>query len=94
MADPVSEETHPDRPVKVGAINEAAPAYGGLMMREILPEERPRERLREFGERSLSTTDLIVEILSGSNTRLLYTLKNSGAISAAASQPISITLSA
>ena len=32
-------------------VKEAAPAYGGLMMREILPEERPRERLREFGER-------------------------------------------
>ena len=42
----------------------------------------------------MSTTDLIVAILSGSNTRLLYTLKNSGAISAAASQPNSITLSA
>lgn len=64
MADPVSEETHPDRPGKVGAINEAAPAYGGLMMREILPEERPRERLREFGERSLSTTDLIALMLN------------------------------
>lgn len=34
------------------------------MMREILPEERPRERLRHVGERSLSTTDLLSIILN------------------------------
>jgi DNA repair protein RadC len=35
-----------------------------MMMREILPEERPRERLRHYGERSLSTTDLLSIILN------------------------------
>jgi DNA repair protein RadC len=45
-------------------VESAAPVYGGLMMREILPEERPRERLRQFGERSLSNTDLIAILLN------------------------------
>lgn len=43
--------------------NGQAPAYS-LMMRDVLPEERPRERLRHFGERSLSTTDLIAILLN------------------------------
>ena len=72
MVDPVPERTsafapHDAEPVAAspaGSINEAVPVYGGLMMREILPEERPRERLREFGERSLSTTDLIALMLN------------------------------
>ncbi len=72
MVDPVPERTsafapHEAEPVSAspaGSINEAVPVYGGLMMREILPEERPRERLREFGERSLSTTDLIALMLN------------------------------
>ena len=72
MADPVREGTSPYRtllgePAADGsksAVNEAVPVYGGLMMREILPEERPRERLREFGERSLSNTDLIALMLN------------------------------
>jgi DNA repair protein RadC len=46
-------------------IEEAAPAYTpALMIRDILPEERPRERLRQFGERSLSNTDLISILLN------------------------------
>jgi DNA repair protein RadC len=41
------------------------PSYAsGQMMREILPEERPRERLRHFGESSLSNTDLISILLN------------------------------
>jgi hypothetical protein len=42
----------------------------------------------------ISTSDRSSAILSGSNTRLVYTLKNSGTSIAAASQPSSITLSA
>lgn len=42
---------------------DAAPVYS-LMMRDVLPEERPRERLRHFGERSLSNTDLLSIILN------------------------------
>jgi DNA repair protein RadC len=34
------------------------------MMREILPEERPRERLRRQGEQSLSTTELLSILLN------------------------------
>jgi DNA repair protein RadC len=66
MAEPLSmrEEASASRTQEAGSIKEAAPSYGGLMMREILPEERPRERLREFGERSLSTTDLIAIMLN------------------------------
>lgn len=45
-------------------VREAAPSYNPLMMREIAPEERPRERLRQFGERSLSNTDLIAILLN------------------------------
>ncbi len=72
MAEPVRERVAPSHtlanesaPVASGSAEHAAPpVYGGLMMREILPEERPRERLREFGERSLSTTDLIALMLN------------------------------
>lgn len=42
---------------------EVAPTYS-VMMREILPEDRPRERLRRYGERSLSTTELLSIILN------------------------------
>jgi DNA repair protein RadC len=66
MADPVPvrEGTRPTRTQNADLVREAAPVYGGLMMREILPEERPRERLRQFGERSLSTTDLVAILLN------------------------------
>jgi DNA repair protein RadC len=40
-----------------------APAYS-LMIRDILPEERPRERLRQYGESSMSNTDLISILLN------------------------------
>jgi DNA repair protein RadC len=45
-------------------VREAAPVYGGLMMREIALEERPRERLRQFGERNLSNSDLVAILLN------------------------------
>ena len=34
------------------------------MMREILPDERPRERLRNYGEGTLSTSELLAIILN------------------------------
>ena len=40
-----------------------APAYS-LMIRELLPDERPRERLRHYGEASLSTSELLAIILN------------------------------
>lgn len=40
-----------------------APAYS-LMIRELLPDERPRERLRHYGESSLSTSELLAIILN------------------------------
>lgn len=40
-----------------------APSYSP-MMREMLPDERPRERLRKHGEQSLSTSELMAIILN------------------------------
>ncbi len=42
---------------------EPSPVYS-LMMREMLPDERPRERLRAYGERSLNTFELMAIILN------------------------------
>ncbi|MDQ4044959.1 MAG: DNA repair protein RadC [Chloroflexota bacterium] len=39
------------------------PVYS-LMVREMLPDERPRERLRTFGEQSLNTSELLAIILN------------------------------
>lgn len=39
------------------------PVYS-LMVREMLPDERPRERLRMFGEGSLNTSELLAIILN------------------------------
>lgn len=66
MGDAVGDETRVGggEPAASGTVRETAPVYGGLMMREILPEERPRERLRQLGERSLSNADLIAILLN------------------------------
>lgn len=41
----------------------ALPVYSP-MMREVLPEERPRERLRKYGEGSMGTADLLAIIMN------------------------------
>lgn len=41
----------------------AHPVYSP-MMREMLPEERPRERLRKYGEGSMGTADLLAIIMN------------------------------
>lgn len=47
----------------MAAKDPSSPSYS-LMIREMLPDERPRERLRKTGEQSLSTSELMAIILN------------------------------